>query len=160
MRTRTELLCGSVHILLVCRIDLQDRIISTHNFFGYACTKSGSLRFSQFSGCWLILSVYILMSFDFPFGRLFEFGKFVITLISYSLYWICFVYSGVQHILLCTFVLFFFVLCTVCCQFFLRWVLPIRRQKKWYPTRGIQFCLVIPTKSTKRGNIRGFFQTF
>jgi hypothetical protein len=31
---------------------------------------SGSLRFSQFSGCWLILSVYIIMSFDFPFVRL------------------------------------------------------------------------------------------
>ena len=26
--------------------------------------------FSQFSGCWLILSVYILISSDFPFGRL------------------------------------------------------------------------------------------
>ena len=36
-----------------------------------ACTKSGSLRFSQFSSCWLILSVYIIMSFDFPFVRLF-----------------------------------------------------------------------------------------
>ena len=35
-----------------------------------AYTKSGSLRFSQFSGYWLILSVYILMSFDFPFVRL------------------------------------------------------------------------------------------
>ena len=44
---------------------------STHHFFRNACTKSGSLRFSQFSGCWLILSVYILMSFDFPFGKLF-----------------------------------------------------------------------------------------
>jgi ABC-type cobalamin transport system permease subunit len=54
---------------------------STHHFFRNACTKSGSLRFSQFSGCWLILSVYILMSFDFPFVRLFEFGNFVITLI-------------------------------------------------------------------------------
>jgi hypothetical protein len=42
---------------------------STHHFFRNACTKS--LRFSQFSGCWLILSVYILMSFDFPFVRLF-----------------------------------------------------------------------------------------
>ena len=31
----------------------------------------GSLRFSQFSSCWLILSVYIIMSFDFPFVRLF-----------------------------------------------------------------------------------------
>ena len=54
---------------------------STHHFFRNACTKIGSLRFSQFSGCWLILSVYILMSFDFPFVRLFEFGNFVITLI-------------------------------------------------------------------------------
>jgi hypothetical protein len=27
--------------------------------------------FIQFSGCWLILSVYIIMSFDFPFVRLF-----------------------------------------------------------------------------------------
>jgi hypothetical protein len=25
---------------------------STHHFFRNACTKSGSLRFSQFSGCW------------------------------------------------------------------------------------------------------------
>ena len=38
---------------------------STHHFFRNDCTKSGSLRFSQFSGCWLILSVYIIMSFDF-----------------------------------------------------------------------------------------------
>jgi hypothetical protein len=28
---------------------------STHHFFRNACTKSGSLRFSQFSGCWLII---------------------------------------------------------------------------------------------------------
>ena len=49
------------------------------NLFRNACTKSGSLRFSQFSGCWLILSVYIIMSFDFPIVRLF--GDFVITLI-------------------------------------------------------------------------------
>jgi hypothetical protein len=35
---------------------------STHHFFRNACTKSGSLRFSQFSGCWLILSVYILIT--------------------------------------------------------------------------------------------------
>jgi hypothetical protein len=46
-------------------------IYSTHHFFRNACTKSESLRFSQFSGCWLILSVYIIMSFDFPFVRLF-----------------------------------------------------------------------------------------
>ena len=46
-----------------------------------ACTKSGSLRFSQFSGCWLILSVYIIMSFDFPFVRLFG-----VRLFCYYLY--------------------------------------------------------------------------
>jgi hypothetical protein len=40
---------------------------SAHHFFRDACTGSGSLWFSRFSGCWLILSVYILMSFDFPF---------------------------------------------------------------------------------------------
>ena len=47
------------------------RVASIHHFFRNACTKSGSLRFSQFSGCWLILSVYIIMSFDFSFVRLF-----------------------------------------------------------------------------------------
>ena len=26
--------------------------LNTHHFFRNACTKSGSLRFSQFSGCW------------------------------------------------------------------------------------------------------------
>ena len=44
---------------------------STHHFFRHACNKSGSLRFLQYSSCRLILSVYILMSFDFPFVRLF-----------------------------------------------------------------------------------------
>jgi hypothetical protein len=32
--------------------------VATHHFFRNVCTKSGSLRFSQFCGCWLILSVY------------------------------------------------------------------------------------------------------
>jgi hypothetical protein len=40
---------------------------STHHFFRNACTKTWSLRVSQFYGCWLILSVYMHMSFDFPF---------------------------------------------------------------------------------------------
>jgi hypothetical protein len=53
---------------VICFVDKSD---STHHFFRNACTMSGSLRFSQFSGCWLILSVYIIMSFDFPFVRLF-----------------------------------------------------------------------------------------
>jgi hypothetical protein len=41
-----------------CMVSYSD---STHHFFRNACTKSRSLRFSQFSGCWLILSVYIIM---------------------------------------------------------------------------------------------------
>jgi hypothetical protein len=49
--------------------------------FRNACTKSGSLRFSQFSGCWLILSVYILMILTFPLQDCSEFGNFVIALI-------------------------------------------------------------------------------
>ena len=61
---------------------------STHHFFGNACTNSGSLRFSQFSGCRLILSVYIFMSFDFPLEDCSEFGNFVITLIYLHLVWI------------------------------------------------------------------------
>jgi hypothetical protein len=53
---------------LFCSSIVMNAVLSdtTHHFFGNACTKSGSLPFSQFSGCWLILSVYILMSFDFP----------------------------------------------------------------------------------------------
>ena len=42
---------------------------STHHFFRNACTKSGSLRFSQFSGCWLILSmcdVKVFLTFASP----------------------------------------------------------------------------------------------
>jgi len=35
-----------------------------------------------------------------------------------SLRWLClFAYSGVKHILHCVFVLFFFVLCALCCQY-------------------------------------------
>jgi hypothetical protein len=36
---------------------------------------------------------------------------------SYLRYLRLFAYSGVQYILCCAFVLFFFVLCTLCCQF-------------------------------------------
>ena len=36
---------------------------------------------------------------------------------SYLRYLFFFAHSGVQHILCCVFVLFFFVLCTLCCQF-------------------------------------------
>jgi hypothetical protein len=63
---------------------------STHHFFRNACTKSGSLRFSQFCGCWLILSVYIIVSFDFPFVRLFgeknSWHFWLLYLYTFSLY--------------------------------------------------------------------------
>ena len=38
-------------------------------------------------------------------------------LMSYLRYLWLFAYSGVQRILCCVFVLFIFVLCTICCQF-------------------------------------------
>ena len=41
---------------------------------------------------------------------------FVGGLTSYLHYLCPFAYSGVQHILCCVFVLFFFVLCTLCCH--------------------------------------------
>ena len=37
--------------------------------------------------------------------------------VSYLRYFCLFAHSGVQHILCCVFVLFFFVLCTLCYQF-------------------------------------------
>jgi hypothetical protein len=37
---------------------------------------------------------------------------------SYLRYLCLFAHSGVQHLLGCVFVLFLFVLCTLCCQFF------------------------------------------
>ena len=46
-------------------------ILVLHDFIVQNILSSLSLRFSQFSGCWLILSVYIIMSLDFPFVRLF-----------------------------------------------------------------------------------------
>jgi hypothetical protein len=46
----------------------------------------------------------------------------------YLSYLCLFVHSGVQHILCCVFALFFFVMCTLCCQFL--WIvfflLPLR----------------------------------
>jgi hypothetical protein len=42
---------------------------------------------------------------------------FVRGLMSYLRYFCLFAYSGVQHILCCAFVLFVFVLWTLCCQF-------------------------------------------
>ena len=42
---------------------------------------------------------------------------FVAVLVSYLCYLCLFAHSGVQHILCCVFVLFVFVLCTICCHF-------------------------------------------
>ena len=56
-----------IPLLLFLEVDILVLMYMFRIFFRNACTKSGSLRFSQFSGCWLILSVYIIMSFDFPF---------------------------------------------------------------------------------------------
>jgi hypothetical protein len=66
--------------------DLLKNLYSDINIFRNACTKSGSLRFSQFSGCWLILSVYIIMSLDFPFVRLCGVRLFDVDYVVYIWY--------------------------------------------------------------------------
>jgi hypothetical protein len=48
----------------------RERLINDQNKYLFLITdhhgcSTTSLRFSQFSGCWLLLSVYILLSFDF-----------------------------------------------------------------------------------------------
>jgi len=51
---------------------------STHHFFGNACTKSGSLRLSQFPVVDWFCLIWVL---TFPLEDCSEFGNFVITLI-------------------------------------------------------------------------------
>jgi hypothetical protein len=86
----------SFNISMLCKVSRSEILFLCVCQFRNACTKSGTLRFSQFSGCWLILSVYILMSLTFPLEDCSEFGDFVITLIYYvpkqyinfSMYWL------------------------------------------------------------------------
>jgi hypothetical protein len=68
--------------------------------------------------------------------------------LMFYLRFVCwFVYSGVQHILCCAFVLFFFLLCTLCCQYLkivLFW-LPLRYSQtficNWTNLESKQPCL-------------------
>ena len=52
---------------------------STHHFYRNACTKSGSLRFSQFSACWLILSVFTVFRLLTDFVCLYNY-EFLLSL--------------------------------------------------------------------------------
>jgi hypothetical protein len=76
-RMKIKISKSSISLLtseIICLNLLKNKIFKIEIWslaFRNACTKSGSLRFSQFSGCWQILSVYIIMSLDFPFVRLF-----------------------------------------------------------------------------------------
>ena len=60
---------------------------------------------------------------------------FVGGCMSYLRYFCLFAYSGVQHILCCVFVSFFFILCTLCCQ--ILWIvlfwLPLRYSLTFIP---------------------------
>jgi len=60
----------------------------------------------------VVMSVTISAKNDVLYIQLFVGG-----LMSHLHYLCLFAYSGVQNILCCVFALFFFVLCTVCCQF-------------------------------------------
>ena len=86
------------------------RVAHLFSFFVLSCFVS--LR-SQFR---------VLMSYDFRIITLFgsSYLQFFVGGRMFYLRYVClFAYNDVQHILYCVFVLFFFVLCTLCCQFFL-----------------------------------------
>ena len=57
---------------------------------------------------------------------------FVGWFMSYLRYLCLLTYSGVQHQLCCVFVLFVFVLCTVCCQFL--WIVDFLLPLRYYLT--------------------------
>ena len=71
---------------------------------------------SHYHYTYAVIDVFILFLVQRCSGRLYL-QLFVGGLMSY-LYYLCLsAHSGVQHILCCVFVLFFFVLCILCCQF-------------------------------------------
>jgi hypothetical protein len=78
---------SSINIQLKCVSYKALKSDLTHHFFRNTCTKSGSLRFSQFFGCWLILSVYIIMSFNFRSSVILLLPLFIIisTLLNQSI---------------------------------------------------------------------------
>jgi hypothetical protein len=66
--------------------------------------------------------------------------------IVYVHYLCLFAHSGLQHILCCVFYLFYFVLCTLCCQFL--WLVLF----SYYPFGILSPCLLLSMKSIMRGN--------
>ena len=63
--------------------------------------------------------------------------------LMFYLRWLClFAHSGDQHILCCVFVLFFFVLCTLCCQFL--WIAHVWLPLRYSLTFIFALCLVYP----------------
>ena len=83
---------------------------STHHCFGNSYTKSGSLRLSQFSGCWLILSVCILMRVWLSLWKIVRSSAILLLpLITRSLVGFMCVFCR------SLFVLLYFSFCTLCC---------------------------------------------
>jgi len=88
-------------------------LIKTNLLFPYCKSTLSTLRYDiRLKRC----SVRLYL-------QLFEGG-----LMSYLRYMCLVAHSGIQHILRCVFVLFFFVLCTLCCQFL--WIVYF-----WLPLR-------------------------
>ena len=93
----------------------------TTEFFGRACVAH------FFAFCVVILYVFTIwvpccdISYDFCIKTMLGLSKPPVVCTRTHIFFLCylylFVHSGVQYILCCDFVLFFFVLCTLCCQF-------------------------------------------
>jgi hypothetical protein len=61
--------------------------------------------------------------------------------VSYLRYLCLLAHSGVQHILCCVFALFFFVLCTLCCQFI--WSVSLWLPRRYYLTSTSSSTLIV-----------------
>jgi hypothetical protein len=79
--------------------------------------------------CYPIMCIYVTISALKRCSVRLYLQLFVEVLMSYFRYFCLCAHGGVQHILCCVFVLFVFVLFTLCCQFLwiVHFLLPLRR---------------------------------
>ena len=124
----------------VCRTDKQTviRSFSSKFYYSFIISDKNTIREPLSWPPFLVVSVLLIVLVFCPIMCLYVLSSccdvryffcikrcsvrfylqlFVGGLMSYLLYLCLFVHSGVHHILCCVLVLFFFVLCTICCQF-------------------------------------------
>jgi hypothetical protein len=96
----SDLYCMWYQIFTVC--DIRSSLYVWYQIFTVYLYCMCDIR----SSLYVILDLYCTCDIVSTWGGL-----------MYLRYFCLFTYSGVQHMLCCVFVLFLFVLCTLCCQF-------------------------------------------